>query len=70
MHARTTAIPAMPKERIVAPGNTKRLDNAAATVAAENNTVRPLVAMVRRTASCVSKPAPRSSRKRLIMSSP
>ena len=70
MHASTTAMPAIPSERIVASWNTNRLDSAAATVHAENTTVRPLLAMVRSTASATSRPAPRSSRKRLTMRSP
>ena len=47
MHASTTVMPAIPSDRIVASWNTSRLDSAAATVHAENTTVRPLLAMVR-----------------------
>ena len=70
MHASTTVMPAMPSDRIVASWNTSRLESAAATVHAENTTVRPLVAMVRCTAAGTSRPAPRSSRKRLTISRP
>ena len=46
MHASTTRIPAIPSDRIVESGKTNRLDSAAATVAAENTIVRPLVSVV------------------------
>ncbi len=68
--ASTTPMPPNARERMVGSGNTASDMSATATVAAENTTVRPAVAIVRRTAPGTSRPVPRSSRKRLTISRP
>ena len=66
---RTTATPAAPIARKVGSSKTNRADRQAVTVSAEKAIVRPAVAAVRSTAAGTGKPAARSSRNRLTMSS-
>ena len=60
----------MPNEVRIGTPNTNRPHIATATVRAENTTVVPAVATVCTTASCSSRPWPRSSRNRLTISRP
>ena len=64
-----TIAPAIPIDWAKPSGKTVNVASAAATVAAENATVRPAVTMVARTAVCVSAPAASSSRKRVTRNS-
>ena len=64
-----TLAPAMPIERAKPRGKTVSVPSAAATVTAENATVRPAVAIVVRTAACRAAPPASSSRKRVTRNS-
>ena len=59
-----TTAPPMPIDFRNCCGKTTSESIAAATVSALKTTVRPAVDMATRTASCTSRPAPSSSRKR------
>ena len=59
----------MPIERAKPSGKTVSVASATATVAAENATVRPAVAIVARTAARGSAPPASSSRKRVTRNS-
>lgn len=66
----TTPTPAKPNERRKYCGKTRSAASAAATVEAENATVRPAVCTVRRTASSTLAPVASCSLNRLIINRP